>query len=74
MLHVDWGNNFQGRCEPACKVRGRNRGKDEVPKSLDCDEGLVEQQVFKVERWTGDAQESSKTKKPFSSVVVDSII
>lgn len=34
-------------------ARLRNSGKDEVPKSLDYDAGLVEQQVFKVGRWIG---------------------
>lgn len=54
MLHLAWGSKFQVSCGPACDIWCRNGGKDEVPKSLDCDEGLVEQQVFKVERWTGD--------------------
>lgn len=40
VLHLVWGSTFQGRCGPAREIEGRNSGKDEAPKSLDCDEGV----------------------------------
>lgn len=42
-------------------ARLRNSGKDEVPQSLDYDEGLVEQQVFKVGRWIGIFKDKNRS-------------